>query len=111
MKTLTLSSLTPKDKSVALDIQSDRICSFCGENVEKAVTGSVELKVEVPKTEPLDVPYKTEYVRSLFGKSYTKILASSYRLVVIGGEYRERKDTADICFSCIHQLAKLVPKV
>ena len=107
MKTLTLSSPVPKNDAIQLDIYSDRICSFCGGKGSQTVEGSLELKVAVPETELLSVPYNTEYVKPLFGANYEKIVASSYRPVVVGGAYKEKTDTADICIPCIRQLAKL----
>jgi len=88
-------------------------CSFCGDESVYCVKGSVPLsvQVEVAKTRYgkfLPERVTPEAVVPLFSKPYYKVADYDSGRIVVGTDYQERTDDADICLSCIQQLAKLV---
>jgi hypothetical protein len=101
MKTLTLASLEPKNDTVSLEVYRGRKCNFCGEVVdEKTVEGVVKLSLDVPKIRPKEVITDWKTCFPLLGRVYKKAMTTEYVQLKI-----------DICFSCIRQLAELIPKV
>lgn len=108
MKILTLTSPTPKNETVQLDIVSDRTCNFCGEAHVLVVQGLLPLEVSTPQTETMFVLNDPEMVLPTLGKPYYKAESGNHRYIVnYEKDLSVKKDHADICIPCIRQLANL----
>lgn len=112
-------------------------CNFCGNKNTACVQGTVNLEVEYTnyetKSELVVTLYDTkavvrgdidrvicgdiDRVIPSFKKSYYKINDYQYERVINTGQYKEvvqskiptiDTDSADICFDCIKELAKLI---